>query len=367
MGKIKENNIEFSPIVALPPGETIKDFINTVKMTQGELANRLGVSVKHMSNIINGIAPITYDTALSLEKVIGPSAEFWMNLETNYQLDKARIEEERNLEKDSEILKLIPYNEMSKLGWIDKTSNKNEKIKNMRDFFKVSSLTCIENSYAVAFRQSKTSNKISNYAVLAWLKMAEDIGNDIEVDELNRGKLKKLIPTFRELTLKNPEEFYPIMKQLCAEYGIALVLVESLPKTYICGATIWRGNKAILALSVRGKKADIFWFTFFHEIAHLVEHSKKEFHISYDKDNSQEEHEADQKARNYLIEDEQYEKFIKDFNYTSVSDISYYAKQIGVHPCILVGRLLHDKLIDYSKKYNDLRPSFKIVRNQKAS
>lgn len=64
-------------------------------MNQKELAARLDITPKHLSNIINGNAPITYDTALKLERVIGPSAEFWMNLETNYQLTKARLEEQK--------------------------------------------------------------------------------------------------------------------------------------------------------------------------------------------------------------------------------------------------------------------------------
>ncbi len=80
------------------------------------------------------------------------------------------------------------------------------------------------------------------------------------------------------MTLKEPAEFYPEMKRLCAECGVALVIVPYLSKTYICSATIWRNNKAILALSVRGgKRADIFWFTFFHELAHLINHSKMSF------------------------------------------------------------------------------------------
>mgnify|MGYP000195469864 FL=1 len=121
--------------------------------------------------------------------------------------------------------------------------------------------------------------------------------------------------------------------------------------------TIWRKDKAILALSVRGKRADIFWFTFFHELAHLIKHTKKISSINYDDDK---EDEADKEASNYLIPDEQYKTFIEDYDYTNKSQIVDYAYSIGIAPCILVGRLLHDRLIDY-KFYSDLRPSFEIV------
>ena len=52
------------------------------------------------------------------------------------------------------------------------------------------------------------------------------------------------------------------------------------------GAAIWKNDKAILALTVRGKKADIFWFTFFHELAHLIHHGKKKIHINNEKRSS---------------------------------------------------------------------------------
>ncbi|OSA88174.1 UNVERIFIED_ORG: addiction module antidote protein, HigA family [Clostridium botulinum] len=362
MGKIKQNSEPFLPIVAIPPGESIKECMEALDMTQTELALRLSITPKHLGDILKGNSAITYETALKLESVIGPSAEFWINLEGNYQLDKARIEENKRLIEDYNILKEIPYNEMSKLGWVEGTRNKNERVKNSREFFKVSMLTAITNSYAVAFRLNKTKNAISDYGVLAWLIEAENLGSKVEVERLNRSKLKKMIPEFRKLTLETPEIFYPKMKQLCAECGIALVLVESLPKTYICGATVWKGEKAILALSVRGKKADIFWFTFFHELAHLVEHNRKEFHINYG-ECDKEEDEADSLARNYLISDDIYNDFLNNYNYEDLNSIKRYANKISIAPCILVGRLLHDKIIDYSMKYDSLRPSFKIVRS----
>lgn len=362
MGKIRENDKVFLPAIAIPPGESIKEYLEIFKMTQSELAIRLGITPKHLVSMLKGNTSITYETALKLERVIGPSAEFWINLESNYQLDKARIEEEQKLKEDYEVLKDIPYNDMSKLGWVDKTTNKNERVKNSRQFFRVSSLTSIARSCSVAFRMNKTKNNVSDYGVLAWLNEAEILGSKVETEQFNRNKLKNYIDEFRKLTLQNPEKFYPKMVQLCLECGVALVLVESLPRTYICGATIWKGENPIIALSVRGKKADIFWFTFFHELAHIIKHNRKQMHINYE--NDPQECEADELARNYLIDEQIYDCFIKKYDYANPLQIKLYAESIGIAPCILVGRLLHDKLIEYGKVYENLRPSFKIVKHQ---
>ena len=348
------------PIVAIAPGETIRENMGFLGMNQKELAARLDITPKHLSNIINGNAPITYDTALKLELIIGPSAQFWMNLETNYQLNKARLEEQDKLETDLEILKEIPYKEMSEFGWLQKTSNRKERVLHCRSFFGVGELSSIRRSYDVAFRKQKQIKEISNLGVLAWLRRAEIEGLNVEVDNFNKRKLRSLIPTFREMTLKKPDEFFQEMQKRCAECGIALLLIPYLPKTYICGVTIWRNDKAILALSAMGKRADRFWFTFFHELVHLINHSSKEFHISYD--NKEEESEADLEASNYLIPEKQYKNFIDNYDYSVKDNIIKYSRDIGIAPFILLGRLQHDELLDYHY-YRNLIPSFEIVND----
>lgn len=357
MASKKENN-EFIPMIAIPPGETIRENMEYLGMNQEQLACKLGITQKHLSNIINGKSPITYETALSLEDVIGPSAQFWMNLECQYQLTKARLDKENELSVDLEIIKNIDYNKMSSFGWVNKVRDKAEKVKNCRRFFGVANLSLIQKSYSLSFRMHKMSGQINDLNVLAWIRKAELNTKDVEISDFNKSKLTKMIPRFRELTMEDPKDFYPEMVKLCSECGIALTLVEYMPKTSICGATIWKKNKAILALSVRGKRADIFWFTFFHEIAHLISHTKKENHINYEKDESEDE--ADSKARQYLIPDDLYNKFVTEYDFTDKNTIIRYSENIGVAPCILVGRLLHDRLIDY-RFYSDLRPSFTIV------
>lgn len=117
---------------------------------------------------------------------------------------------------------------------------------------------------------------------------------------------------------------------------------------------LWRNDTAILALSNRGKRADIFWFTFFHELAHVLHHQGKSFHIS-----CSEEDEADDGERNYLISAEDYKTFIEHYEYTVKSQIVAYSEKIGIAPSILVGRLQHDGYLE-PHYCNDLRPLFEI-------
>jgi addiction module HigA family antidote len=80
-----------APGVAIPPGEHLAEELEARKMSQSELARRMGRPIQAINEIVRGVKQITGATALQLEEVLGLSAEFWMNLEVNYQLTKARL------------------------------------------------------------------------------------------------------------------------------------------------------------------------------------------------------------------------------------------------------------------------------------
>jgi len=85
------NTNKFVPDYAVPPGETLLDTIEALGMSQAELAERTGRPKKTINEIIKGKAPITPETALQLERVLGVPARFWNNLENNYRETVARI------------------------------------------------------------------------------------------------------------------------------------------------------------------------------------------------------------------------------------------------------------------------------------
>ena len=84
---------------AIPPGETLRETLEAIGMTQTELAKRSGHPKKTINEITAGKTAITADTALQLERVLGVPASFWNNLEKNYQETKAWLKEEERIEK----------------------------------------------------------------------------------------------------------------------------------------------------------------------------------------------------------------------------------------------------------------------------
>jgi addiction module HigA family antidote len=81
---------EFSPVT---PGETLKDeFLAEYNLSQSQLARAIGISPNRITEIANNRRRITADTAVRLSLYFGNSAEFWMNLQTHYDLKLARRE-----------------------------------------------------------------------------------------------------------------------------------------------------------------------------------------------------------------------------------------------------------------------------------
>jgi HTH-type transcriptional regulator/antitoxin HigA len=360
---VSRKESKYRPAIAIPPGASIRDNMKALGMDQEELSERLGITTKHLSHLLNGKVALTNDMALRLEDVFGADAEFWLQLEINYQIDKAHLNGICFHLGEEEILKQIPYRKMMDYGWIEKrdarsVESKKQIVASLRRFFAVASLNNIQESYMVSFRKQKLRDDASDYGTLAWLRQAEILGAREDVYSFDRDGLKDSIAYLRAQTVEDANVFYPRIKDVCAKCGIALVLVEHLPKTGICGATIWKNESPILALSLRGRSDDQFWFTFFHEIVHLLD-QKRRTSIQFEKTVSEEERAADKTASDILIPAKAYRQFIDTCNYRSKNDIERYSRHIGIAPSILLGRLQHDGYLDYSQ-FNDLKKSFAI-------
>lgn len=77
-------------IEPIHPGEVLmEDFIEGFGITQNKLATSVGVPPRRINEIVHGKRAITADTALRLGKYFGTSAQFWLNLQTRYDLDLA--------------------------------------------------------------------------------------------------------------------------------------------------------------------------------------------------------------------------------------------------------------------------------------
>jgi len=358
---------KFTPNWISPPGDTIADILEERDWTQVEFAERIGLSQKHTNHLLNGKAPITYETALKLESVLGSTAKFWLNREFQYRESLARKEELENLEKHSTWVGKLPLKYLMSIDILVKKriDKKNKPLitKEVLQFFKVASPEEWKSKYGnmnFAFRRTKKDQSDIG-AISSWIRLGEIEAERNETPKYARSKFLKSLEAIRELTELRPEEFKPELLKLCSDSGVVLVIVPAIPKAHVSGVARWiNPHKPLIQLSLYGKSNDRFWFTFFHEAAHILLHDKKNVFLDeFDnyKGESKEEIEADKWASNYLIPEE----YLLEFSsLTSKGAVLTFAKKINLHPGIVVGRLQHEEIIPYSW-FNALKDKFEFV------
>ena len=189
---------------------------------------------------------------------------------------------------------------------------------------------------------------------------------DIETQEFNSKKLKDSLEILKSLTnINNPNELMPQIEQILADCGVVFVVTKSLPNAPINGSTRWLSpSKALIQMSIRNAYSDIFWFSLFHEIGHILLGSKRDFSVDLQNGKCEEkiEEKVDKFAQETLISPEPYKKFcsfIKEKgSYGNIySACKQFAYQIDIHPGIIVGRLQHDGIL--RPNMNKLRVRFK--------
>lgn len=184
----------------------------------------------------------------------------------------------------------------------------------------------------------------------AWIQTAINISNRIETQPYDVEKLKAYLPELRSMTLQPPETFLPRMRAMFAECGVAFVLLPNLKNSGVNGAVKWiNDGRVVLAINNRRLEADVFWFSLFHEIRHVLQRKIKTVFISYGEKemiemNEKLEEDADNFAANYLIPISAFKRFSPN-KYTSDAEIIKFAESIGVHPGIVAGRLQHEGIL----------------------
>jgi HTH-type transcriptional regulator/antitoxin HigA len=367
---MSETETVYRPDMAIPPGETIREAMEARGMNQAELAKRLEKTRAQVTEILKGRQEVSPDVALRLESVLGIPASFWLNLQAQYKEVLARIQRKKTLEGEAGEVSRFPYVEMASLGWVPKTRILIEKAENLLSFFALSSLRQVEEmhkaAYAIAYRKSQKREANPDH-LAAWLRRGEIEAQEIATGPFNRASLKERIADLKALTLQPADKAGNTLKEICAASGVAVAYVPHLAQTHVNGATMWirsEGSsvkdKPVILLTLRYRWADIFWFTFFHEIYHVLSEKKNQVFIQINgvQTGDEEERQADKFASDSLIPTREYRSLCENSRF-AVENIRSFSSEIGVAAGIVVGRLQHDGKLQHWE-HNDLRQRYEL-------
>ena len=345
----------YAPDYAVPPGATLRETLEAKGISQKELAIRTGLTEKHVSQIIRGLASITHGSALKLERALGVPARFWNNLERDFAESKVMIEEAKRFEQDCQWLKTIPVSELVKREYVRSTRDKVAKLRQVLDFFGVSSVEAWHDLWLQPEAVYRRSRKFPSKPELAatWLRMGELAAQETDCRPYSEERFQNALGEIRKLTLEPPELFQPTMIRSCAEAGVAVAFVPEIRGAGISGATRWLSkDKAMILLSLLGKRNDRLWFTFFHEAGHIALHGKLDVFLEDDSQDEQDEKEAeaDRFAADILIPPQDAGRLP---SLRTREAIAQFAQSIGISPGIVVGRWQHET--QQFHRFNDLK------------
>ena len=329
---------EFEPDYAVPPGATLHEVMESLQMSQKELAQRTGLTEQTLTRIFKGDQPISYETANRLELVTGVPARMWNNLEAQYREQLAKLEERQRLEADKAWLKTIPIKELIERGHVEPDDDKVNLVRKVLAFFGVCSVQAWQEIWAapaVAARRSRCFESRPGDAA-AWIRQGELQAQQIECAPFDKTRFSAALEEIRPLTREESVVFEPRMKQLCANAGVAVALVREMKKVPWNGATKWlTPNKAMILLSLRGKGEDKFWFSFFHEAGHVLKDKKKGLFINDESNGDLSEKKADAFAAETLIPAKHDARIS---HCRSKQEIILLADELRISPGIVAGR-----------------------------
>lgn len=335
--------------LAIPPGETLADEIAARGMNQTELAARLGRPLQVVNEIIRGKKAITDRTALGLEKVLGVSAAFWVNLEQEYRMTLERLRERERLREDAEWLRELPVREMQRRGWIASASDVQEKMRELLRFFGVATVAAYRKTTPVLGFRIADHAKVSTGALAAWLRKGELEAQSIDTRPFDAGVLLEAARQARGMTELPPQKFAPRLQESFAAAGVAFVVIPELPRTGANGVARWlTDRKALIQLNLRYKWQDIFWFTLFHEVCHVLKHRDRKIIIEGIDRTEAVEDEANRWAADFLIPPDAWAQFLQTAPFTRPGIVAF-ARQLGIAAGIIVGRLHRERRLKYSE------------------
>lgn len=325
------------PDYAVSPGDFIQEWLEENDVNAAELARRLDVTPKHVSELLSGKAPLSAALSIALERVTGTPAKLWNRTEAIYREDLARLAECENLEAQYDEAKLFPLSYLRKFGFLTATAkDKVGTVRELLQLLRIGDLGAVEATWLnpkVAYRKTKL-NTDKSYEQAMWLALGEHAAGNEELPDFDREGLEGLLPKLRSLTAEpNPVESLDKVKELLNEVGVAFALIPPIPGFGVYGATRWIAEHPLVQLSVRGKSDDQLWFTLFHELGHVLLHGHKTVFVQGTE--GKEEDEADNFASRTLIPQEFVHRIPTSRNLAAVQEL---ADELGIAPSIVLGQ-----------------------------
>lgn len=289
--------------VVVPPGRHLAEKLEEMGLDANDLAARMGYTPKAVNDILQGNCRIMPEVAIMLEMVTEIPASFWLRSQIAYDEYLSRERVKASLSDQPLWRKSFPE-ELGVRDWVRRGKNEvdDKSGLSLLKFFAVASPQAWDSYYKdarlkVAFRISLADVK-DPYAMSAWIRRGEILSDQDPMEKLGqpavRKNLKAALPEIiafaaankvrpkskKRITYWTPEaevvdDCMTGLQALCRKIGIRVLFVQNFKSSPVHGMYRWYKDVPLIQLHDRFEKRATMWFTFFHELAHVLYHGKK--------------------------------------------------------------------------------------------
>jgi len=337
------------------PGETIADVLEDRGITQVELAARTDVTPAYVSSVISGKKDISSKFAAALEYALGVRKSFWLNLQANYEaekLDRDEVKTITNEEKAAKPALAEIIRHLRRQGYIPLHHKAEDTILSLRKALQISNIDNLKDLVPAGVFRMSTHASVDPHVLGAWLRLCQMAGDQRCIDTpFEPAKTGDLVADLKQIMCDPHCDLPEDLTSLMGRYGIDFSVVRHFRGAPVHGY-LTRKKESIyqMVLTIRGAYADIFWFSLFHEIGHIVNGDvakAQKFIDVVDGHTSEREQAADRFASEALVDPAGYERFLNESDF-SFPAIQRFATSQQVMPYIVIGRLQKEKIVPYS-------------------
>lgn len=325
-------------------GSMLKDYLEYHKISQSDFAKELGITQKHINNILNENADISEDLMIAISLITDIDINLITFVETKKKLYNYLNSRFSNEKKINEFLNSFYIKEMEKMNWItlnDKTSylqNAYDLLKylNVRDFN-------IFEKYSREKIFFKKYDDTDLKKVFLWIKRCDILMQNQKVSNYNSSNIDFLL---NDLTKERTKPFNKAsLIKIFNKHGLYLVIEEALKGTKVRGCTKVIGNNPAVYMTCYLKEKSSFYFALYHELGHVKsDYNRAKSKVIIDGNDSLEKR-ADLFAVNQMIDEKTYKLILENFD-----DKENICIKRNIPLCFLYSRLAHDKIIKYTDK-----------------
>jgi HTH-type transcriptional regulator / antitoxin HigA len=275
---------------AVHPGIILARYLDAHGIRQTELAERTGLTTKHVNQIVKKSVGISPDIAVLLETALGTPHRFWAQVGADWDIYNSEQKSAKSLQDAAAWASGFDVSTLLRHNIIGTADTTVERARKVLRFFEVASPAAFEATWLrprVSFKRSQAYTVHGQNTAL-WLRLVERYAQELGVEaEYKPAKLRKAavkIPAFTTMPFRAGFE---AAQAALADAGVALVFVRQVPETRVCAATWWVDDKPAIGITERHRKPDIFWFSVLHEIGHLLHHPRRVTFLDLDNDRNE--------------------------------------------------------------------------------